>query len=121
MFQRTGNCFYTSAPTPEGKKELVGFQTGVRESAQSGRELFIDINRRGLAIAPDLAGGDSALGFGKTIDKVFPGTGHFYPLRRRPHLLARAPDLVPPCRSCSGGHSSIFSPAKSEVKKIIIA
>jgi hypothetical protein len=24
--------------TPEGKKELVGFQTGVRESAQSWRE-----------------------------------------------------------------------------------
>ena len=35
--------------TPEGKKELVGFQTGVRESAQSWRELLIDIKRRGLA------------------------------------------------------------------------
>jgi transposase-like protein len=33
--------------TPEGKKELVGFQTGVRESAQSWRELLIDIRRRG--------------------------------------------------------------------------
>jgi transposase-like protein len=30
--------------TPEGKKELVGFQTGVRESAQSWRELLIDIS-----------------------------------------------------------------------------
>jgi putative transposase len=29
--------------TPEGKKELVGFQAGVRESAQSWRELLIDI------------------------------------------------------------------------------
>jgi transposase-like protein len=35
--------------TPEGKKELVGFQTGVRESAQSWRELLIDIKQRGLA------------------------------------------------------------------------
>ena len=34
--------------TPEGKKELVGFQTGVRESAQSWRELLIDIKQRGL-------------------------------------------------------------------------
>ena len=34
--------------TPEGKKELVGFQTGVRESAQTWRELLIDIKRRGL-------------------------------------------------------------------------
>ena len=41
--------------TPEGKKELVGFQTGVRESAQSWRELLIDIKQRGLEIAPDLA------------------------------------------------------------------
>ena len=39
--------------TPEGKKELVGFQTGVRESAQSWRELLIDIKQRGLEIAGD--------------------------------------------------------------------
>ena len=47
--------------TPEGKKELVGFQTGVRESAQSWRGLLIDIKQRGLEIAPDLAVGDGAL------------------------------------------------------------
>src|SRR5271168_563596 len=62
--------------TPEGKKELIGFQTGVRESAQSWRELLIDIKRRGLEIAPDLAVGDGALGFWKAIDEVFPGTRH---------------------------------------------
>jgi putative transposase len=60
--------------TPEGKKELVGFQTGARESAQSWRELLLDIKRRGLAIAPDLAVGDGALGFWKAIDEVFPST-----------------------------------------------
>src|ERR1700752_2695902 len=58
--------------TPEGKKELVGFQTGVRESAQSWRELLIDIKQRGLEIAPDLAVGDGALGFWKGIEQVFP-------------------------------------------------
>ena len=62
--------------TPEGKKELVGFQTGVRESAQSWRELLVDIKQRGLEIAPDLAIGDGALGFWKAIDEVFPGTRH---------------------------------------------
>jgi transposase-like protein len=62
--------------TPEGKKELVGFQTGVRESAQSWRELLIDIKQRGLEIAPDLAVGDGALGFWKAIEQVFPGTRH---------------------------------------------
>ena len=62
--------------TPEGKKELVGFQTGVRESAQSWRELLVDIKRRGLEIPPDLAVGDGALGFWKAIDEVFPSTRH---------------------------------------------
>src|SRR6266404_6022489 len=33
--------------TPEGKKELIGFQVGVRESAQSWRELLIDVKQRG--------------------------------------------------------------------------
>jgi hypothetical protein len=40
--------------TPEGKKELLGFQTGVRESAQSWRELLIDIKQRRLATSPAL-------------------------------------------------------------------
>ena len=35
--------------TPEGKKELLGFQVGVRESAQSWRELLVDLKARGLA------------------------------------------------------------------------
>jgi transposase-like protein len=62
--------------TPEGKKELVGFQTGIRESAQSWRELLVDVKRRGLKIAPDIAVGDGALGFWKALDEVFPGTRH---------------------------------------------
>ena len=62
--------------TAEGRKELVGFQTGVREGTQSWRELLIDIKRRGLEIAPDLAVGDGALGFWKAIEEVFPGTRH---------------------------------------------
>jgi transposase-like protein len=62
--------------TPEGKKELVGFQTGVRESAQSWRELLIDIKQRGLEIAPDLAVGDGALGFWRAIEEAFPSTRH---------------------------------------------
>ena len=33
--------------TPEGRKELLGFHVGIRESAQSWRELLIDIKARG--------------------------------------------------------------------------
>jgi transposase-like protein len=62
--------------TPEGKKELVGFQVGVRESAQSWRELLTDLKARGLAIAPELATGDGALGFWKALEEVFPSTRH---------------------------------------------
>ena len=62
--------------TPEGKKELVGFQIGVRESAQSWRELPVDIKARGLAVPPEIAVGDGAMGFWKALDEVFPGTRH---------------------------------------------
>jgi len=62
--------------TPEGKKELLGFQVGVRESAQSWRELLVDLKARGLATAPELATGDGALGFWKALEAVFPTTRH---------------------------------------------
>ena len=62
--------------TPEGRKELVGFQVGVRESAQSWRELLVEVKRRGLAIAPELAVGDGALGFWKALEEIYPGTRH---------------------------------------------
>jgi len=62
--------------TPEGRKELLGFHVGIRESAQSWRELLIDIKARGLVIAPEVAVGDGALGFWKAVDEVFPSTRH---------------------------------------------
>jgi putative transposase len=62
--------------TPEGRKELVGFQVGMRESAQSWRELLVDLKARGLVIAPELATGDGALGFWKALDEVSPATRH---------------------------------------------
>ena len=62
--------------TPEGRKELLGFQVGLRESAQSWRELLVDLKARGLAVSPELAVGDGALGFWKALDEVFPGTRH---------------------------------------------
>ena len=56
--------------TPEGKKELLGFQVGMRESAQSWRELLVDLKARGLAIAPKLVTGDGALGFWTAIEQA---------------------------------------------------
>ena len=62
--------------TPEGKKELIGFRTGMRESAQSWKELLVDLKARGLSIAPEVAVGDGALGFWKALDETFPSTRH---------------------------------------------
>ena len=60
--------------TPEGKKELVGLIDGVRESTQSWRELLLDLKRRGLAMGPELAVADGALGFWKAIEEVWSRT-----------------------------------------------
>src|SRR4051812_50184637 len=43
--------------TPEGKKELVGFTDGIRESAHSWRDLLLDLKRRGLSVAAEVAFG----------------------------------------------------------------
>jgi hypothetical protein len=45
--------------TPEGKKELIGFKLGLRESAQSWDELLTDIKGRGLSVPPKIAVGPS--------------------------------------------------------------
>ncbi len=53
--------------TPEGKD-------GTRESAHDWRTLLLDLKRRGLAIAPELAVADGALGFWKALGEVCPKT-----------------------------------------------
>lgn len=60
--------------TPEGKKELVGFLDGYRESTQSWRELLLDLRARGLCVPPKLAIGDGAMGFWGALEEVWPQT-----------------------------------------------
>ena len=48
--------------TPEGRKELIGFTSGYRESTQSWSELLVDLKARGLAHPPLLAIGDGGSG-----------------------------------------------------------
>ena len=110
--------------TPEGKKELLGFQVGeagqrfrqaqlggmasggVRESAQSWRELLVDLKARGLTIAPELATGDGALGFWKALDEVSPTTRH---QRCTVHKTANVLDKLP---------KSVQPTAKSDLREI---
>jgi putative transposase len=58
--------------TPEGKKELLGFTDGARESAHDWRELLLDLKARGLSTAPKLAVADGALGFWKAVGEIWP-------------------------------------------------
>ena len=60
--------------TPEGRKELVGFTDGARESAHDWRDLLLDLKRRGLGVAPELVIADGALGFWKAAGEVWPRT-----------------------------------------------
>ena len=95
--------------TPEGKKELVGFQVGVRESAQSWRELLVGLKARGLAIAPELTTGDGALGFWKALEEVFPSTRH---QRCWVHKAANVLDKLP---------KSVQPAAKQDLREIWMA
>jgi transposase-like protein len=47
---------------------------GYRESAESWKELLLDLKQRGLKIDPKLAVGDGALGFWKALPQVFGST-----------------------------------------------
>ena len=54
-----------------GNKDIVGLSDGYRESEQSWLELLLDLKRRGLMVAPELATGDGALGFWKALRQVY--------------------------------------------------
>jgi putative transposase len=60
--------------TADGHKELIAVMDGYRESEQSWRELLVDLQQRGLTLAPQLATGDGALGFWAALRKVYPQT-----------------------------------------------
>jgi transposase-like protein len=92
--------------TPEGKKELVGFHVGVRESAQSWRELLVDIKARGLSIPLQVAVGDGAMGFWKAVDEIFPTMRH---QRCWVHKVANVLNKVP---------KSMHANMKSDLREI---
>ena len=46
----------------------------LRESAQSWKELLLDLKRRGLAMGPELAVADGALDFWQAVEDVWPRT-----------------------------------------------
>jgi putative transposase len=59
----------------QGNKHLIALEDGVRESAQSWREVLLGAKARGMNAAK-LATGDGALGFWAALSEVFPSTIH---------------------------------------------
>lgn len=95
--------------TPEGKKALVGFQVGVRESAQSWRALLVDVKARGLTVPPKIAVGDGAMGVWKALDEVFPGTRH---QRFWVHKIANVLNKFPKSMQPTGKPTCASSPSR---------
>jgi transposase-like protein len=60
--------------TAEGRKELIAITEGYRESADSWRELLLDVKQRGLTTSPKVATGDGALGFWAALRELYPQT-----------------------------------------------
>jgi len=60
--------------TSDGRKELIAIAEGYRESAQSWRELLLDVKNSGLSHSAKLATGDGALGFWAALREIYPAT-----------------------------------------------
>ncbi len=60
--------------TPDGRKERVAIDDGLRESKESWQALLLDLKARGLQHGPMLAVGDGAMGFWAALEEVFPTT-----------------------------------------------
>jgi putative transposase len=80
--------------TPDGKKELLAVQDGIRESEQSWTELLLDLRYRGLVKAPKLAICDGALGFQNAVDQVW---GEMKIQRCWFHKMGNVLDKLPDC------------------------
>jgi putative transposase len=60
--------------TAQGRKELIAITDGYRESADSWRELLLQVKQRGLTTSPKAATGDGALGFWAALRELYPQT-----------------------------------------------
>jgi len=80
-----------------GDKELLAIRAGYRESEESWTELLLELKDHGLEVDPKLAVADGALGFWKTLPKVFPTTkGQRCWVHKTANVLDKMPKKVQP-------------------------
>jgi len=83
--------------TEQGRKEFVAIEDGYRESEQSWTELLVRVKEQGLIHSPKLAVGDGALGFWKSLHKIFPQTVHQRCwVHKTANVLNKLPKMVQP-------------------------
>ena len=58
-----------------GEKRIVAIEDGVRESAQSWREVLLDLKSRGMN-SPELVVGDGAMGLWSALEEIYPEARH---------------------------------------------
>ena len=58
--------------TTQGNKELLAVSDGFRESKQSWKEIFVQLQKQGLCIEPKLGICDGALGFISAVQEFWP-------------------------------------------------
>src|SRR6516162_9070198 len=71
---RPSACWSSSAPHRRARRNSSVSSMACRESAQSWKELLLDLKRRGLSKGPELAIADGALGFWQALEEVWPKT-----------------------------------------------
>jgi len=81
--------------TQDGRKELIAIAEGYRESAQSWRELLLEVKNRGLSQAARLATGDGALGFWAALREIYPATReHLRWVHKTANVLNKMPKSI---------------------------
>ena len=101
--------------TPEGRKELIGFHVGYRESIQSWRELLADLKTRGLAVPPELRHRGVVPVDGRRATEIAEALQHEDTLPtvggrgrgREPPEAGSYDDRIPTCRFAHGRRSSL--------------
>jgi len=103
--------------TTDGNKELIAIADGYRESAQSWRELLLDVKHRGLSIDPKLATGDGALGFWAALRQIYPATREQRCwVHKTANILNKMPKHVQP-RAKSMLHDIWMAESRSQAQK----
>jgi len=105
--------------TVDGHKEPVAVEDGIRESEQSWKDLLLNLHRRGLAVGPELAIGDGALGFWKAVSQVY-GTTQWQRcwVHKTANILNKLPKSLQ-AKAKAGLHDIWMAPTQATAEKAL--